>query len=132
MAFGIADPSGALAGVSVTYTWQAWQGGDAGQCGNHGTHVVPVAPVRAVGNHIRVDTDGRPGGCDLTFAVSGRTDVGLDVQSYGDDDLGQCPSHLPAGQYRTASSAAPVTVRVDTDKRSGGCWLALRLRRLGR
>ncbi|MEU5806644.1 hypothetical protein [Streptomyces sp. NPDC047718] len=67
MALGVADPSGAHAGADIAYTWRARQAGEAGQCGNQGTHLMPVAPLRTFGSHIRGDTDGRPGGCDLTL-----------------------------------------------------------------
>ena len=73
-----------------------------------------------------VDTDGRPGWCNLTFTVTGR--IVLDVQFYPDGDAGQCPDALPAGQYRSAFVGTPVTVKIDADGRSGGCQLLLRLR----
>ncbi|WP_330346987.1 hypothetical protein [Streptomyces sp. NBC_00582] len=70
------------------------------------------------------------GWCNLTFTVSGRSDVVLDVQFYADGDGGQCVNTLPAGQYRSVFDGTPVTIGIDADGRSGGCQFLLRLRRV--
>lgn len=90
---------------------------------------MPIQTFRTFGPSVRVDTDNRSGWCNLTFAVSGRSDVGLDVQFYPDGDSAQCLGYLPAGQYRTAYAGNPVTLGIDADGRSGGCQFLLRLRR---
>ncbi|WP_030669134.1 hypothetical protein [Streptomyces sp. NRRL B-1347] len=129
LSFGIHDASNVLSGLSASYSWQVEPGSDAGQCGNQGTYALPITRFRATGPNIRVDTDGRGGWCNLTFALAGRTDIALDVQYWADGDGGQCPGHLPRGQYRSATEGKPVTVSVDADNRPGGCQLELRLRR---
>ncbi|MFD5543883.1 hypothetical protein ACFWIJ_40320 [Streptomyces sp. NPDC127079] len=127
LAFGVYDPDGTLAGSSISYSLQPSSGGDAGQCGNYqGTYAMPILPIQVFGQAVRVDTDGRPGWCNLTFTVTGR--IVLDVQFYPDGDAGQCPDAVPAGQYRSAFAGTPVTVKIDTDSRSGGCQFLLRLR----
>jgi len=129
LAFGVYDPDHTIAGASISYDFQVSGGGNAGQCGNAGTYQMPVQTFRTCGPNVRVDTDGRSGWCDLTCTVSGRSDVGLDVQFYPDGDTGQCVNALPAGQYRTAYQGNPVTIGIDADNRSGGCQFPLRLRR---
>ncbi|MEI5527882.1 hypothetical protein WB401_43725 [Streptomyces brasiliscabiei] len=127
LAFGVHDPDGALAGSSISYSLRPSAGGDAGQCGsNQGTYAVPILPIPVFGQAVRVDTDSRPGWCNLTFTVTGN--IVLDVQFYPDGDAGQCPDASPAGQYRSAFVGTPVTVKIDADGRSGGCQFLLRLR----
>ena len=79
------------------------------------------------------DTDNRSGYCNLTFTVSGRSDIGLDVQFYPTPggDAGQCRGFLPQGDFYTAFAGSPVTIGLDTDDRSGGCYLSLRLEHFG-
>jgi hypothetical protein len=132
LAFGIYDPSNTLAGLTATYTWTAESGSDEGQCGNAGTYTIPIKPFKTFGDNIRVDTDGRAGWCNLTFALSGRSDIILDVQWYGDggrDASGQCKKYIPQGGWDTVYEGHPVTVSDDTDGRAGGCYLSLRLNR---
>nr|WP_307818876.1 hypothetical protein [Streptomyces sabulosicollis] len=133
LAFGIYDPSNSLAGLTATYTWEPEPGSDDSQCQNGGTHAIPIKPFKTFGDNIRVDTDGRAGWCNLTFALSGRSDIGLDVQFYGDggaDAGGQCKNYRPKDTYDTAYEGHSVTVSDDTDGRAGGCYLSLRLNRL--
>ncbi|MEE1762186.1 hypothetical protein [Streptomyces sp. SP18BB07] len=127
LAFGVYDPDRTLAGASVSYSLRPSSGGDAGQCGNYqGTYAMPILPIQVFGQAVRLDTDGRPGWCDLTFTVTGN--IVLDVQFYPDGDAGQCPDALPAGQYRSGFVGTPVTVKIDADGRAGGCQFQLRLR----
>lgn len=128
LAFGVYDPDGTLAGGSISYSLQPSPGGDSGgQCGNYqGTYQMPMLPIPVFGQAVRVDTDGRPGWCNLTFGVTGR--IVLEVQFYPDGEPGQCPDALPAGQPRYAYAGNPVTVKIDADGRAGGCQLLLRLR----
>ncbi|MBD0741268.1 hypothetical protein [Streptomyces sp. CBMA152] len=128
LAFGVYDPDHTFAGASLSYDFRVSPGGDSGQCGNQGTYQMPIQPFQTFGPSVRVDTDNRSGYCNLTLAVSGRSDVGLDVQFYPDGDAGQCKNYLPAGQYRTAYAGNPVTVGIDADNRPGGCQFLLRLR----
>ncbi|MEO3756503.1 hypothetical protein [Streptomyces sp. B6B3] len=130
LAFGVYDGDGSVAGLSLSYTWQASHGGNgATQCGNQGTHQAPVNQFRAFGPLLGADTDQREGWCNLTFSVSGRSDVVVDVQWFPEfENNGQCQGYVPQGQYRTAYPNGPLTIGVDTDSRNGGCWLSLRLR----
>jgi hypothetical protein len=128
LAFGVRDLASNLAGLALSYSWQVSPGGDGGQCGNQATNVpIPITQFLAFGSSIGVDTDGRPGWCDLTFMLSGRTDVSLDVQFWADGD-GQCVNALPQGQWYSVRPGVPITVGIDADNRSGGCLMSLRLR----
>lgn len=135
LAFGIYDPSRLLTGLGVTYTWTVSQGGIGGQCESattsQGTFSMPVnTQFQSFGPLVTDDTDNRMGYCNLTFNVSGRSDVGIDVQYYADTSgsAGQCINALPQGSFYTAVAGSPVTLSLDTDDRSGGCWLSFRLR----
>lgn len=131
-AFGIYDPDSALTGLSASDTWQVSSGGDASQCGtNRGTFPLPITTFQSFGTQLRDDTDNRVGWCNLTFTLSGRTDIGLDIQFYADGDPNQCHGALPQGDFYTATAGSPVTLGLDTDDRVGGCWLVLRLRHFG-
>lgn len=136
LSFGIRDFNGGLAGLNLTYAWSG-MADDAGQldgsqCGNQGQNVIPITQFPAFGPNIFVDTDARKGGCLLTFAMSGRTDIALDVQFTASNDEGrnQCAFTTPPGQWRTVAPGSPVSVGIDTDQRLGGCELSLRLRQL--
>jgi hypothetical protein len=69
------------------------------------------------------DTDDRAGYCNLTFTVSGRPDIALDIQYSADasGSAGQCPG---AG-LRTATAGSPATISLDTDSRPR--WLLARV-----
>lgn len=130
LSFGIFDPDNTLRGASISYGFRASAGGDGGQCGNPGTHQMPIQRFRTFGPQVRVDTDGRPGGCTLTFTVSGRSDVILEVRYFADGDGSQCGNTLPSDQNHTAFAGSPVTIGLDTDGRSGGCQMQLRLQKV--
>ncbi|MFF2546956.1 hypothetical protein ACFVUY_30975 [Kitasatospora sp. NPDC058063] len=127
LAFGIYDPDNRLAGSSVTYTFKATPGGDPAQCGNPGTHQVPIGTTRTFGPSIRIDTDNRPGGCDLTFALSSST-MKMGINFYSDGDPAQCGNAGPDyGIFSPVDNFSSPTIRIDTDDRPGGCGLKLRL-----
>jgi hypothetical protein len=131
-AFGIYDPDSVLTGLSASYSWLPSPGGNAAQCGSfQGTFGMPITPFQSFGKQLRDDTDNRAGWCNLTFTLSGRTDIGLDVQFYADGDPGQCHGALPQGDFYTVTAGSPITLGLDTDNRVGGCWLVLRLRHFG-
>ena len=130
LSFGIFDPSSLLTG-GVNYTWSVSPGGDGNQCMNQGTFAIPVnRQFESFGPNIVDDTDNRSGWCNLTFAVSNGSNIGLDVQFFADPSgsAGQCVNALPQGNFYTAAAGAPVTIMTDTDGRPGGCWLSVRLR----
>lgn len=139
LAMGIYDPGGALAGLTVTYTWQVSPNGIAGQCQDsttgmsQGTFSMPISSFESFGTTVLDDTDNRSGYCNLTFTLSGRSDIALDVQFYPtpDGEAGQCSGYLPQGSYYTAYAGSPVTIGLDTDDRAGGCLLSLRLEHSG-
>ncbi|MFJ8437266.1 hypothetical protein ACIQ9P_38840 [Kitasatospora sp. NPDC094019] len=128
LAFGIHDQDRDLDGVSVEYAFRGTVGGDPAQCGDQGTYPMPIrSDARTFGPSVRIDTDNRPGGCELTLAVPGirQTYVALDVQYDADGDRSQCRN---TGYHWAETDRGPVTVGIDTDGRPGGCRLQLRLR----
>lgn len=132
LAFGIQDPSNLLSGLAITYTWAGSLPSSGGQCVFPGTYSIPVSPVFQLSPIIMDDTDDRAGYCNLTFNVSGRSDVALDLQYFADPSgsAGQCPGAMAPGSFRTVTAGSPWTISLDTDSRPGGCWLAFRLRLL--
>lgn len=132
LAFGVHDPDNLMQGVSMTYGWAATAGADPNQCGNQGVHRMPIrTDARTFGPAIRIDTDDRPGGCTLTFAVPtiSTSIVLFDFQYYADGNAAQCPNSLPQGDFRTVDAdRGPASIGVDTDSRAGGCRLQVRLR----
>lgn len=130
LAFGIRDTALEVAGLTLTYRWQVSPGGDAGQCGNQGVFQVPITSFQVFGPMIRLDSDDRSGWCNLTFTISGRNDVELDIQLWPDGNAGRCVNYLPQGQYRTVRSGVPVTIGINADGRTGGCQFSLRLRKV--
>ncbi|MFG2114789.1 hypothetical protein ACGFRB_19480 [Streptomyces sp. NPDC048718] len=130
LAFGIFDPDNRLAGEHITYTFRATPGADHAQCGNEGVHQMPIQTgSRGFGPSIRIDTDNRPGGCDLTFDLSSSaTTTSLFVGYSSDGDRAQCGNASPfPGSFSPVDNDRSVTVRIDTDDRPGGCRLQLRL-----
>jgi len=125
---GIADLGGALqaAGFGLNMTFIA--DGDAGQCGGQGAHPVPINSSFngfQMTTPIRMDMDDRSGGCQQTWSVTG-SKVAFDINFFGDGDVGQC------GNAGSHSAPPNVTLRLDTDSRSGGCVQSMRLRSVGR
>ncbi len=101
-------------------------GSHSGQCGdNWGVNRVPIGSSFTFGPEVRIDSDSRPGWCDLTFAVSGRNDVVLDVLFKAENGTGQCIGASDGWQPVLAGHS--LTIGIDTDGRPGGCGLALRL-----
>ncbi|WP_424186376.1 hypothetical protein ACOBQX_00820 [Actinokineospora sp. G85] len=130
LAFGVRDLAGNLPGLALSYRWEASPGANAGQCGNQGLFPLPVTPQQTLGSTIKVDTDSRQGYCDLTFFLSGRTDVALDVRFWPETVAGkdQCVNSLPQDEWHSVRPDAPITIGMDTDSRQGGCYFSLRLR----
>ncbi|MFI0924202.1 hypothetical protein ACH4TP_09790 [Streptomyces sp. NPDC021012] len=129
LAFGIYDPGNVMTGVSATYTFKVTPGGDPGQCGNQGTHKLPITTTSPTfGDAIRIDTDNRQGGCDLTFALTSPTSTSLNINYASDGDRAQCGNALPLpGGFSPVDNDREITLRIDTDDRPGGCQLQLRL-----
>jgi hypothetical protein len=127
-AFGIRDLGAALTGLSIDYIWDVSPGGDARQCSNRGQFQLPITQYLLTGAQHIVDTDNKSGFCNLTFLMSGRTDIGLDVQFWPDGDADQCRNYRTQGTWQTVRPGVPITLGINTDDRSGGCWFSLRLR----
>lgn len=124
--FAILDENNELQNLFITVNFRS-DGGDAGQCGNPGQRLIPVntdSSQLQFSIPYRIDTDNRSGGCLQTFSLAGRNDVVLDVRFTADGDSGQCGN---TGTF-TVTPTTPVTFRIDTDNRSGGCRQAFRLR----
>ncbi|MFF2629296.1 hypothetical protein ACFVUN_26480 [Kitasatospora griseola] len=129
LAFGIYDPDDLLSSSSYTYTFEATPGGDPAQCGNPGTHQMAISKTsRVFGPSIRIDTDNRPGGCILTFALSSPTSIRLGINYFSDGDRAQCGNAGPNnGAFSPVANDREVPIRIDTDDRPGGCGLQVRL-----
>lgn len=126
LAFGIGDLDGSLAGLDITYRLTPHEGAHAGQCGsNWEPNRIPVGSSFSFGPEIRVDSDSRPGWCDLTFAVSGRNDVVLDVLFAAENNSKQCLQ--ASDNWQPVAPGQQLTLGIDTDGRPGGCGFALRL-----
>jgi hypothetical protein len=136
--FGFNNQDGSLTGFNLNYTYTESPGGANGQCPGVGpaTQVVPILPIPFFFRYwmdprITVDTDHRPGWCDLTLTATGRADVKLDVLWEFNGDGGQCHGAqlLGRNEYRTVEvGGLPVNMGFDTDNRGGACFLSFRLR----
>ncbi|EYF03103.1 putative lipoprotein [Chondromyces apiculatus DSM 436] len=123
--FGITDPASTLRTLKVEVNFYA--NGDGGQCNNPGLRTIPISSDAVQwSSRYRIDTDDRSGGCYQVFKVSGRDDIGLDVEFLPDGDGGQCG----LSGTKTATSTNQAKFLIDTDGRSGGCTQRFRLRHL--
>lgn len=102
--------------------------GNAGQCGGPTQQWVPSPGWSSA---IRLDTDNRPGGCQLAFGIQdvAGTFSGLFITYQWfvtpGGDGGQCGNQ---GQFTVPTNAGfGPNIRVDTDNRSGGCYLVFML-----
>ena len=120
LAFGVQD-----ANVGFTYRWVT-TGGNPVQCGNQGLYNAPETTPATFGSRIRINTDDRGGGCFLILALESASWL-IDVFYLADGNAGQCGGSVTAA---TVSTFSPVQLVVDTDGRTGGCNLQLRLRSL--
>lgn len=124
-AMTVLDPANDLAGFSLVLHFESY--GTQPECDQVGDHIVPIsrqAKTIKWSPTFRIDSDDRDGGCKLTFSVSGRSDVALDVDFVADGDAGQCQ-----GEGRqTAFEGRSATIMISTDSRPGGCFLRLRMR----
>lgn len=120
--FGIIDPDNALADLQISVDFRP---NGQGQCDFPGRRSIPIVrgTSATLSERYRIDTDDRPGGCAQKFLVSGRSDIGLEIQFVADGDPGQCGN---TGTF-TATIWAPVEFRLDTDGRGGGCRQKFRL-----
>lgn len=103
----------------------------SGQCGGPGHHFSPPGDFTTP---IRIDTDNRPGGCMLAFAVdaqpgtvdglellvSWRAEVGANVSQCGNQGI----HNVPVTNFQQFSPR----LFIDTDNRRGGCILTFILR----
>jgi hypothetical protein len=138
LAFGFNNADGSLTGLRFTYTYGVSEGGNPGQCpfATGKPTDVPIFPIAFPFRYMMdpplyIDTDGRPGWCDLKLEISGRTDVEVDVIYEFNGDSGQCKGALLQGTNQprvVKASGPPVTIGLDTDNRGGACFLSYRLR----
>jgi hypothetical protein len=119
--FGVSDPTGALAGLSMSVNF--FGNGDANQCVSSGLHSIPVGGGQ-LSSPIGINTDSRAGGCWQVFSLAGRSDVVLDVEFLATGN-GQCGN---TGTF-TVSQSSSASFLIDTDGRAGGCSQRFRLRR---
>lgn len=126
--FGIHDPGGELSGLAlwVDFRGEASLTGD-GQCDNPGLRTIPVTTsAPSLASAWGIDTDQRYKGCSQTISLSGRSDVALDVKFEDQNYNGQCKN---TGLH-TVTSTHAVSIVMDMDDRSGGCFQSFRLRKL--
>uniref|UniRef100_T1J0Y8 LNR domain-containing protein n=1 Tax=Strigamia maritima TaxID=126957 RepID=T1J0Y8_STRMM len=110
--------------TSICYRWFA--DGDGGQCGA-GAPAESCAPLGSFTAVYRDDTDGRPGGCQMSWRISipqnadyWASDIALCYQWYPDGDGGQCGGGADRRLCAVANSWTPY-YRDDSDGRGGGC-----------
>jgi hypothetical protein len=108
-------------GIGISFT----PDGDAGQCGNPGQQWVTSGWTTP----IRLDTDNRTGGCQLTFGINDpRLDVTGLVLSYRwqvspGGDARQCGNQDEFQVPITSLQAFGPEIRVDADDKTGWCNL---------
>jgi hypothetical protein len=113
---------------SLGVEWFVTPGGDAGQCGNP-TSASQWAQSPDWTAPIRIDTDGRSGGCELSFGiydpssqVTGDVDYTWQVSPGGDGN--QCDQQGTYGvPVNTVFEQFGQLITDDTDNRSGYCNL---------
>ncbi len=128
MQFAVIDPDRSLG---------AWQPiarfsptGDPGQCGNAGIQRIPVVrtleEARARGAAIVVDTDNRPGGCELQFAVN-EPGPRIGVWFATEHSRGPWDNGCQMTGEQVAAPGQPATIRVDTDDARSSCLFRIGL-----
>ena len=121
----VIDPRHVLGDWNSTWTFQS--NGDGGQCGNQGAQTMQVvADPSAIdrSRYVRIDTDGRSGGCEMLFAVD-RPGPRLLIYFVPDGDSGQCERE---SDVQVVDIGHSKKIIIDADDRAGGCLLQFRLR----
>ncbi|XP_070541628.1 uncharacterized protein [Ptychodera flava] len=127
---GLIAPSWFRNDAQLCYSW--YPDGDGGQCGGGAARTL-CSGVNGYTDYYRDDTDGRSGGCRMSWAVlaygaeSWFDQVQICYKWYADGDGGQC------GGGAASELCAPVNTytayyRDDSDERSGGCRMSWQLR----
>jgi hypothetical protein len=116
-------------GIQLVQNWVATTNADAGQC-NGAAHGRIVSPATEYSPAIKMDTDGRPGGCKYQMGIvdpSGelaKRGFKLTMDFWPDGEAGQCGSPGPR-QIPVSRSLGQVklsdAIVIDTDNRPGGC-----------
>ena len=117
--------------VQVCYRWHP--DGDGGQCGGGAAREL-CARVNQWSPQYRDDTDGRGGGCQMSWRIvvpdsapTWMKETKLCFSWYPDGDGGQCGPAKSRNMCATANQWTPY-YRDDTDGRSGGCRMSWGLR----
>ena len=138
MWFGLNNVDGSLTGVNLIYSFNP----PGPQCGGGATNKpIPYVPVAASFPYftmlpIFINTDNKPGGCELNLTISGRSDIALDVRWEYNDNRDQCggdgiPQEVGTDAQRfTVRNGVGGTIIFDTDNRDGACFLSFRLRHI--
>lgn len=113
--------------VKVCYKWSA--GDDAGQCGG-GADKLLCAGVNEYTPAYRDDTDGRQGGCQMSWMLQVPDKAPLWIRTtkvclswYPDGDSGQCSPHSPRDLCAAANNWTEFYLD-NTDNRGGGCRMS--------
>lgn len=137
MQFGLNNADGSLTGLNLNY----WFNPPGPQCGGAANNA-PISYVPAAVffrfffmTPIFINTDNKPGGCELNLAISGRSDIELDVRWEYNGNRDQCGGD---GTQELGVDTPTFTVRngeghtiiFDTDNRDGACYLSFRLRHI--
>lgn len=135
MWFGLNNVDGSLTGLNLNY----WFNPPGPQCGGAANNA-PISYLSSAGSvqyffmdPIFINTDNKPGGCELNLVISGRSDIELDVRWEYNGISEQCGGdgrQLFGGNDETftVDSQHGGTIIFDTDNRNGACFLSFRLR----
>jgi len=129
--FGIYDPDNQLANTKISVNFVKEKNTD-GQCEKTGKRIIPITDKLVGSNPSKwssaylIDTDERYGACTQTFSLISKDNIVLDIKFDAENDEGQCGN---AGTH-TVKPGKTVSLRLDMDGRSGGCYEQFRLRKL--
>lgn len=113
--------------VKICYRW--YPDGDGGQCGGGASRLL-CAPINRYTSEYRDDSDGRGGGCRMSWKLDVPSNSPLWLKTtqlcyywYPDGNGGQC-GPAPSRTLCARSDQWTAYYRDDTDGRSGGCRMS--------